>query len=362
MIGERVPNITSTSTSTGFVSESVNYVDVGLKLEVEPSVYLDNDVAIKIALEVSNIVSETQTKSGTNAYRIGTRTASTVLRLKDGENQVLAGLINDDDRRSGNKVPGLGELPILGRLFGSQLDNKEKTEIVLSITPRLVRNIQRPEAPLAEFRAGTDSSMRVRPDAPPPLASPSRNPASGSSAGMVGSVGNAASPSSASSLPGSAPSAAPVSIGSGSSSGGGNASGGNTSGSIYNPGAAASTAGTGATTNLETGNVPPAPTPPQMQWQGPPVVRVGENFSLQLVLRSDQPIASVPLALGFDPKQVQVVSVTEGDFLKQGGAQTVFTSKIEPSGPGACFGHPQQWRRKRWRLDHHADAEGAGRD
>ncbi|MFD2273969.1 type II secretion system protein GspD [Undibacterium arcticum] len=121
-----MPNITTTATATGFVSESINYVDVGLKLDVEPSVYLDNDVAIKISLEVSNIVSQLQTKSGSIAYQIGTRTASTVLRLRDGENQVLAGLINDEDRRGANKLPFIGEIPVIGRLFGSSSDDNQK--------------------------------------------------------------------------------------------------------------------------------------------------------------------------------------------------------------------------------------------
>lgn len=164
LIGERVPNITATSTSTGFVSESISYVDVGLKLDVEPVVYLDNDVAIKISLEVSNIINQIQTKSGSIAFQIGTRTASTVLRLKDGENQVLAGLINDEDRRSANKLPGIGEIPVVGRLFGDTLDDNQKTEIVLSITPRLIRNIELPQANLSEFAGGTDASLRSRPD------------------------------------------------------------------------------------------------------------------------------------------------------------------------------------------------------
>src|SRR5690606_15191807 len=116
LIGERVPVITTTSTSTGFVSESVNYVDVGLKLDVEPTIYLDDEVAIKVNLEVSSLVREVLSKSGSLSYQIGTRGASTVLRLRDGETQVLAGLINDEDRSTANKVPLLGELPILGRL------------------------------------------------------------------------------------------------------------------------------------------------------------------------------------------------------------------------------------------------------
>lgn len=87
MIGDRVPVITTTSTSTGFVSESVNYIDVGLKLEVEPTIHLDEDVAIKVNLEVSSLVREVTTKSGSLSYQIGTRSANTVLRLHNGETQ-----------------------------------------------------------------------------------------------------------------------------------------------------------------------------------------------------------------------------------------------------------------------------------
>lgn len=160
MIGDRVPNITTTSTATGFVAESVQYLDIGLKLDVQPTIYLDNEVAIRVSLEVSNIVSVVQTKSGTQAYQIGTRNATTVLRLKDGENQVLAGLISDEERSSGNKIPGLGDLPIVGRLFGSKRDEGQKTELVLSITPRLVRNNKRPSIEQTEFSIGPESALR----------------------------------------------------------------------------------------------------------------------------------------------------------------------------------------------------------
>ena len=164
LIGDRVPNITTTSTSTGFVAESVQYIDVGLKLEVQPTIYLDNEVAIRISLEVSNIVNQVQTKSGTLAYQIGTRNATTVLRLKDGENQVLAGLISDEERSSGSKVPGLGDLPIIGRLFGTKREEGQKTELVLSITPRLVRNNKRPTIEQTEFSIGPETALR--PSAP----------------------------------------------------------------------------------------------------------------------------------------------------------------------------------------------------
>jgi general secretion pathway protein D len=170
VIGDKVPNITTIitpGTSGGFASEQIAYVDVGLTLNVEPTIYLNNEVAIRISLEVSNLVDSLTTKSGSVAYRIGTRSASTMLQLKDGENQVLAGLINNEDRSSGSKVPGFGNIPLLGRLFGSTRDQTDKTEIVLSITPHLVRNVLRPALSSSEFGAGTETSFRRRPDPTP---------------------------------------------------------------------------------------------------------------------------------------------------------------------------------------------------
>lgn len=288
LIGERVPNITSTSTSTGFVSESINYVDVGLKLEVEPTIHLDNDVAIKVSLEVSNIVSQLQTQSGTVAYRIGTRTASTVLRLKDGENQVLAGLINDEDRRTANKVPGLGKIPIIGRLFGSTVNDDQKTEIVLSITPRLIRNIQRPNAEQSEFRAGTDSSLRSRPDS-----------ANGSSSSTFSNVAAHSDqpPADASAANASKSESAKSSE--------------NSTENAYDQSAANAS---------------------QLSWQGPTQLKVGNAFALQLLMQSDQPVISLPMVVGFTSQDLQVISVAEGNFLKQGGAQTKFTSRVDENG------------------------------
>ena len=166
VIGDKIPNISATVSSGigGFASENINYIDVGLTLNVEPIIYLNNEVAIRIGLEVSSLGESVETRSGTVAYRIGTRSANTVLQLKDGENQVLAGLISNEDRSSGSKVPGIGDLPIVGRLFGSQRDQRDRTEIVLSITPRIVRAVQRPTAAASEFGAGTEASFRRRPD------------------------------------------------------------------------------------------------------------------------------------------------------------------------------------------------------
>ncbi len=296
LIGERVPNITTTATSTGFVSESINYIEVGLKLDVEPTVYLDNDVGIKVALEVSSITNQSKTQSGSIAYQIGTRNAVTALRLKNGETQILAGLINDEERQSANKIPLIGELPIVGRLFGSQVNDNQKTEIILSITPHLIRNIQVPENSIRTFSSGTESSLRVRGD----QLDTSNYPASSGFSNLTETT-------------------KPEPLGSNLNEKAG--SGNNASNPPSNAGAGI---GVGAV-NAITGA-------PQLQWQGPRQIKIGDTFSLQLIAQSDQAITSMPIKLGFNPQVLQVVSVSEGIFLKQGGAQTNFTQQIDPKG------------------------------
>jgi general secretion pathway protein D len=144
LIGDRIPIITTTSTSTGFVSESVSYVDVGIKLEVSPDVNPDRNVSIRIDLDVSSLVKEVLTKSGSLSYQIGTRSASTSLQLKDGETQVLAGLISDEERVTHAGLPWLGSIPVLGRLFSSKKDDAQRSEILLSITPRVIQALESP--------------------------------------------------------------------------------------------------------------------------------------------------------------------------------------------------------------------------
>ena len=151
LIGDKVPVITSTSNATGFVAESVNYLDVGLKLDVEPLVSPDDEVTIKMGLEVSTLAKEVRTTAGSLAYQIGTRNANTTLRLRDGETQLLAGLISNEDRSTSNRVPGLGDLPLAGRLFSSQKDDVQRTELVLAITPRVLRSAPRPDLSQAEL-------------------------------------------------------------------------------------------------------------------------------------------------------------------------------------------------------------------
>lgn len=165
MIGDKVPVITSTvNQASSAITESVNYLDVGLKLDVEPEIHVDNDVTIKVALEVSNIVKEVRSSAtGLLAYQIGTRNANTVLRLHEGETQVLAGLIQNNTQESGTHIPGLGRIPLLGRLFSNNSDTSTRSEIVLLITPHIARSLAVPNAYAQAFASGTAEQVTNRP-------------------------------------------------------------------------------------------------------------------------------------------------------------------------------------------------------
>ena len=158
-IGEKLPVFTTTSTANVGVSASVTYLDVGLKLDVEPLIHPEDDVDIKMTMEVSSIVKEVTGPQSSLAYQVGTRSTATALRLKDGETQILAGLISDEERTSASRLPGLGHLPLIGKLFSSERGSNNKTEIVLLITPRIVRNLSRPAHIAPALPAGTEAAV-----------------------------------------------------------------------------------------------------------------------------------------------------------------------------------------------------------
>ncbi|WP_019917960.1 secretin N-terminal domain-containing protein [Methyloversatilis discipulorum] len=158
-IGEKLPVFTTTSTANVGVSASVTYLDVGLKLDVEPLIHPEDDVDIKMTMEVSSIVKEVTGPQSSLAYQVGTRSTATALRLKDGETQILAGLISDEERTSASRLPGLGHLPLIGKLFSSERGSNNKTEIVLLITPRIVRNLSRPAHISPALPAGTEAAV-----------------------------------------------------------------------------------------------------------------------------------------------------------------------------------------------------------
>lgn len=211
-VGDKIPVLTSIANAQGFVSQTVSYIDVGIKLDVEPVVQLQDQVSIKVGMEVSNITDQVRTDNGVLAYTIGSRNANTTLQLKNNETQILAGLFRDDEQKTKRRLPGLGSLPIIGKLFSNDNNDRRKNEIVLLITPRILHNLQPASATYTLFPSGVNHGATmnmVRPavigaDAiPPPIATPltTQSGQAKTDADFANQLMNPASPS----VPASAP-------------------------------------------------------------------------------------------------------------------------------------------------------------
>jgi len=165
MIGDQVP-IPVTSFNTGYQGSpgtvtpitSFQYRDVGIQIEVEPRVHHNREITLDLKVEISNI-GETITVGETEAITIGTRTITSVIRLKSGETSLLAGLIRRDKTRGVTKTPILGDIPFLGRLFRNETTTDKNTDLVLTLTPQIIRFPDITEEDLAPVWVGTESRI-----------------------------------------------------------------------------------------------------------------------------------------------------------------------------------------------------------
>ena len=306
LIRSRVPVITSSTallTSGTASSSSVQYLDVGLTLEVQPTVYQDGDVAIKVGLEVSSITN-TVVVQGTQAYTIGTRNANTLLRLKDGETQILAGLIQDSDTRNSAGIPGLSQIPIVGRLFGSNNTDREKNEIVLSITPHIIRTQARPDSENTEFWYGTETRARSS-----PFGSASFDSGSGAVSGPAGASGGGAG------IPTVGPRV-----------------------SVSQPVVPAVVAAPSAAAPPVSAGPPPHPT---VTVDGPAEIAVGQEFDVNVHMTTDLGISRLRGQVRYDASALQLISGSLGDLVpasagapavetKTGGAQLDVVATDDP--------------------------------
>lgn len=162
-IGDRVPLRASTiQDATGQTRTTFDYKEIGIKLNVDPIIHLDNSVTVKLGLEVSALGQNVGTITEP-AYSIGTRNAETVMLLRDGETAILGGLIRDEERDSRVSVPGLGDTPALGMLFSNKDSNDTRTDVLLTITPRVVRAWDVPSKKSRTMYSGTQDSYGTKP-------------------------------------------------------------------------------------------------------------------------------------------------------------------------------------------------------
>ena len=162
-IGDRVPLRAATiQDATGQVRTTYDYKEIGIRLNAEPIIHLDNSVTVKVALEVSSLGQNIGTATEP-AYSIGTRNAETQMLLRDGETAILGGLIRDEDRQTSVRVPLLGDIPILGQLFTSHDNASGRTDVLLTITPRVVRGWDMPSKESQTFVSGSEDRYTSQP-------------------------------------------------------------------------------------------------------------------------------------------------------------------------------------------------------
>jgi general secretion pathway protein D len=164
-VGERIPIQTSVAqaqVTTGYATSTFDYKDVGIKLNIEPTVHLNNTVTLSMKLEISTLGDAMNFGNGQIQYKFGTRTTETLINLRDGETVIIGGLIKDEERKTRFKIPVLGDIPILGKLFASADDGTIKTDILMSITPNIVRGMELPDKDSQAFWSGTEQDYDTK--------------------------------------------------------------------------------------------------------------------------------------------------------------------------------------------------------
>jgi general secretion pathway protein D len=161
-IGTREPVITVTTTGDTS-TDNIQYVDVGVKVDVEPTIQLDRGVQTKLTLEVSQVIDRFTTSYGSVALTISTTNAQSVLTLKDGVQTIIGGLFEEDRKKTKTTFAFLGDIPLLGSLLTNFDDSDTKREILLSITPYIVKQIEVPEADVATIWSGGEDDLMARP-------------------------------------------------------------------------------------------------------------------------------------------------------------------------------------------------------
>jgi len=157
--GERVPvpNTTFQPIATGGVAQqpvtSYTYENIGVNIDITPRTHHNDDVSLALKVEVSAISG----KGYGDLPTFGNRSVTTIIRLRDGETSVLAGLIRDEERTSLDGIPGLSDIPYVGRLFAHNKTERIESDIIITLTPHIVRVLDLTEVDLRPFRVGRDT-------------------------------------------------------------------------------------------------------------------------------------------------------------------------------------------------------------
>jgi general secretion pathway protein D len=319
-IGERIPIATGsyqTGAATALVSSLVNtqfqYIDVGVNIEITPTVHFDHDVTLKMKIEVT-AQSGNVTISGVTEPIIAQKNTEEVVRLREGEANILSGILNQQEQESWSGIPGLSSIPILRYLFGSKDHTKTDDEVVFLMVPHIVRTADLSPVNLRTIDTGVGQSIELR-----------RIAVEGRGANSPPQIQPVTSNSTVGTVPGqSAGGAAPAAL--------------NQIKQAAQGGALSSPV---PQTNLSTANqappsteIPPPPppvtAPPAQPSSAPPggprvnfmlnppgSVNAGSTFEVPVVISGATDISSIPMQIQYDASKLSLVNVVGGDFLSR---------------------------------------------
>jgi general secretion pathway protein D len=314
-IGSKIPVATGSynaGVSTGVASLGVQtqftYLDVGVNIDITPTVHFDREISLKLKVEISS-QNGSSTISGVTEPIIAQKSAEQVIQLKDGEPSLLAGLLQNQDTKTVSGTPGLGELPILKYFFSSQDKVQQSDEIVFLIIPHIVRESVLTDENTRPIYTGTSQSVElIRQNPEESLAETALERAQ--QQGAPASNTTAANAASAM-LPQLAAAAQPLPPGTNSAA----------AAAAANVPEAAAVPGSSAVTPLKLSVVAPLG-----------AQAVGSMFQVSVAASQAHDLFSVPLQLQFDPRVLTLVNVDAGDLLGRDGQAVALVHRDEGNG------------------------------
>ncbi len=354
-LGDDIPVVSTVfgaAVAGGFASipqSSFTYRSVGVNMEITPRVTYEGDIVLDLMIESSSRGPDISV-AGQSVPSFGSRKVTTKLRLREGESNLLAGLLRDDQRTILKGFPGIMQMPVLRSLFGNTDATVNQTDIVMLLTPHIVRTHELTAEDLAPIYIGTQQNIGL--SGPPPLIAPPPEP----SAGPAGAAGAPSAPAAAPAAPTPGPPAPgvprpPVA----------SQAGAQPTNVAPPPGASPVPTLVGPLPTQPVAPVPGAPTTPPGEAQptapprdvtppagetpaAPPSASVaqvivtppgtefrvaGGPYTVPVSINNASRVSLVSLSLTYNPNVLRVRTVQDGTFMRQGSATATFTPRID---------------------------------
>jgi type II secretory pathway component GspD/PulD (secretin) len=306
-----IPRTSFLATATGGIPTqpqiSYDYKTVGVNLSITPRVTFQDEIILEPIVVDKSGVGPSVDVGGIQAPTFVKRTAQVAMRLRDGESNLLAGLIKEEDREIAKSLPGINRVPILRSLFGNTIGTNDQTDIIMIVTPHIIRSREITADDLRPLYVGTNINLGA--GSTPTLISPAAGPPPPTTVGNPAQQGQVA---------GQIPTQPTGAAGAAAGGAGGGA-------------AAPPRANVVPVVPIEAAGGPPPPAGARVLVQLPeaPLQVGGPPYTLPLRIEGVSQLGSATVTITYDPKILKASSVSPGPFIQQGGVQPTFLPKID---------------------------------